>query len=840
MQTSTLGIFKGETIWRVGPYDQKTAERLKRNLSLLTCPDNAQGIENDPLPYTIEPILFSKQASSHPELMPESIVRDIFDVKNIHNSGSKFLNHSIEDFILDLVLPIPMAGCLTLLALQNFHREKEMFTVSRNHKEHCIVLTGSCSDGLSLPEVTHIKRKNKVTEGPDEDKIYIFTSLIVDSENRRAFCSLDTSKSPPGYTRLIFNKGWLEKKPSKYPRERIEETFIKRNYPGFLSTDESDVVVRRKLVNILRKYLKDEIRSREKERLFLRRTPFADSTPSVHFSCHGPAVTCELERSDFMKVTISRDNVVALPCPRWPHEASEWIHRDRVWPPKALVRFVVKGGCHIVPKGDKHHKDVHDFLISFSHCEKLIALSLSIKQKRCYMLFKFLFKYSINRINRGLTTYHCKTIFFRLCEKIHEDQWSEIHPFGFLMRLLNQMENCLRIGYLPMYFIPKRNMIHFMTKRTREVVLSDIQKVIENPVGIFLELTEKHRFCWLSQDISAACLFTPLLVNQNLSKSLAQETLLTYISTLLDKGEVSFVLSLLCGTEICDDPPSTETAIYYVEKAAESDGGRRCIRVQALLATLYHQHACSISFGSLNGRKLMVKSLGIFVNILREENCSAWVVGEYYNLLFNLQCYDKIMNHFTTLVRRDCNPTAIDFFKSGIYTVVDYHNRSTAEKAIQVSPEFIVPSILYVSYKAITACICFMGQYKLPKEDIEAIFKFNEKLMKKLQLWLSEKERLYPEYTDEYAHIILGLGYKHLDDIENYKNEFCAAEDFSVPLRKKGNSFVYFEPVTVRIHHSFKSYRYSPYTRKSKRKKSRVPALDFRFRDFLVHEYTHY
>ncbi|XP_045194568.2 uncharacterized protein LOC123550197 [Mercenaria mercenaria] len=837
----SISYSEASTVWAVGKGTRKVEEGVKYNLSLLSGPGKQDGQLTEPLPYTIEPLPYSMQSCAHFELMSGSIARDVFGGEETKDPDKEVLQHSKEDFILDLLLPVPMAGCLTLLALQNYNRERKMYNVSRKFLEHYSVLTGSSSDGLCLPEVTHMNRKVNVTEGPDEDKIYIFSSLIVDSENKRAFSSLDTSRSPPGYTKLVFNLDWLEKRPSKYPRERVEEKLIKDNYPAFIDPGKSKIVVRSKLVNILRKYLRQEIHSSDRERLFARRATNVDSTANIKFSYHGPAVTCEIERSDFLKVTISKDYVVALPCPRWPQEAAEWVHRDRIWPPKALVRHVVKIGCHIVPKGDKFNKDPHDFLISFSHCEKLLALSLSIKQKRCYMLFKFLFKYSINRIHRGLTTYHCKTIFFRLCEEVHEDHWSETQPFDFLMRLLLEMETCLENGLMPQYFIPQRNMIHFMTEQTRNAVLKDIQKVKENPVGIFLELTEKHRFCWLSKDVSAASIFIPLLLKPHLPRSIAQQKLLEYVAALLDKGEVGVVLSLLCGIEICDEPPSTETSIYFVEKVVETENGSKCQNLKALLATLYHQFALEIKHDESESRKeLMDKSIGIFEEIIQEGNCHAWIISEYYNLLFNLESFGKIINHFAKLIRKDYVCTAWHFFKGGIYTNVDFHNRATVEGSIQVAPEFIVPAFLYVSYKAVSASMSYIRYSSLADIEIEMILTFVKKLMKKLQLWLRDKERVYPEFIDEYAHITLGLGYKHLDDIENYKQHFRAAENFCIPLRQINTDLIYNEPVTVRIHHRLKSPRYRPYKRQSKHARPNIPDLAFRFRDFKLNEYAHY
>ncbi|KAL4226950.1 hypothetical protein ACF0H5_014927 [Mactra antiquata] len=112
---------------------------------------------------------------------------------------------------------------------------------------------------------------------------------------------------------------------------------------------------------------------------------------------------------------------------------------------------------------------------SFSQCEKVhvLALNKNICQKRCYMLLKYLFKYSINKAKEGLSTYHCKRVFLCLCENALPEQWTTSNVLECLSWLLSDLEQYLKNGWLPQYFIPKMNLKSAFSQKTIDSIVQD-------------------------------------------------------------------------------------------------------------------------------------------------------------------------------------------------------------------------------------------------------------------------------------------------------------------------------------------------------------------------------
>lgn len=116
-----------------------------------------------------------------------------FDRKSINEDD-------VENFILNSVLPVSMAGATNHGSLNLLKEEEQMTRFSVRIHTNYEILTGSSAEGLCLPEVTVMKGSIKhkhFTYAADSDIKYVFTSLIVDNQNKRAFAFLDSSKSHP-------------------------------------------------------------------------------------------------------------------------------------------------------------------------------------------------------------------------------------------------------------------------------------------------------------------------------------------------------------------------------------------------------------------------------------------------------------------------------------------------------------------------------------------------------------------------------------------------------------------------------------------------------------------
>ncbi|XP_069104459.1 uncharacterized protein [Argopecten irradians] len=89
------------------------------------------------------------------------------------------------------------------------------------------------------------------------------------------------------------------------------------------------------------------------------------------------------------------DLVHCFPCYSWPKEAKEWITRTRMhgWPSQTLIDKIVKGGCHLVPVGDKCSEDTFlQWRISLAVAEKCLVHSFSYVQVKVYTLLKYFLK----------------------------------------------------------------------------------------------------------------------------------------------------------------------------------------------------------------------------------------------------------------------------------------------------------------------------------------------------------------------------------------------------------------------------------------------------------------
>ena len=155
----------------------------------------------------------------------------------------------------------------------------------------------------------------------------------------------------------------------------------------------------------------------------------------------------------------STDIVLALSCDGWPLSAKEWITRERNWPDEELVNKVAQGGFHIVPKSSSEG----DFRLSFSFAETTLIKHWSPLQHKVMRSFKAVVKchqsiWSSN-VKEIISTYHLKTIAFWHFEKTVQDSFTEETVVTHLVLLLQELAEALMKLELPMYFMPKVNLL---------------------------------------------------------------------------------------------------------------------------------------------------------------------------------------------------------------------------------------------------------------------------------------------------------------------------------------------------------------------------------------------
>ena len=150
---------------------------------------------------------------------------------------------------------------------------------------------------------------------------------------------------------------------------------------------------------------------------------------------------------------------MALSCDGWPLSANEWITRERSWPDEELVNKIAQGGFHIVPKSSPEG----DFRLSFSFAETTLIKHWSPLQHKIMRSFKAVVKchQSIwnSNVKEVISTYHLKTIAFWHFEKTAQDSFTEETVVTHLVLLLQELAEALMKLELPMYFMPKVNLL---------------------------------------------------------------------------------------------------------------------------------------------------------------------------------------------------------------------------------------------------------------------------------------------------------------------------------------------------------------------------------------------
>lgn len=155
----------------------------------------------------------------------------------------------------------------------------------------------------------------------------------------------------------------------------------------------------------------------------------------------------------------SCDFVLAIKCEGWPLCAQEWLSRSRCWPTQDIVKKIAKDNFHIVCKSSTEG----NFRLSFSNAELLLIENLSALQHKVYRAFKafvnhYKQKWSPN-IKKIFCSYHLKTIVLWYCEETHPTDWNEDSVVGHLLALVDKLITALKERNLPMYFMPKYNLL---------------------------------------------------------------------------------------------------------------------------------------------------------------------------------------------------------------------------------------------------------------------------------------------------------------------------------------------------------------------------------------------
>ena len=182
------------------------------------------------------------------------------------------------------------------------------------------------------------------------------------------------------------------------------------------------------------------------------------------------------------KIVASNDIILTIRCDGWPHCAWEWLLRDRLWPDKILVQRICQEGFHIVPKSSPEG----NFRLSFSNAETTLIENFTPLQHKVIRAFKAVIKYHqsnwSHNIKDIICTYHLKTIAFWHIEKTTQDSWTEDNVVSHLLSLIEEFAQALRKRNLPMYFLPKYNLLENVENVEEMKKISDKVAELSNDI----------------------------------------------------------------------------------------------------------------------------------------------------------------------------------------------------------------------------------------------------------------------------------------------------------------------------------------------------------------------
>jgi hypothetical protein len=185
-----------------------------------------------------------------------------------------------------------------------------------------------------------------------------------------------------------------------------------------------------------------------------------DEGPSLAVCCEPPGNWEEWSISKRGSLPVEEfDFVLAIKCNGWPLSAQEWLSRTRCWPNQDIIQKVIKDGFHVVLKSSSEG----NFRLSYSNAEVLLIENLSEMQYKTYRAFKSFVSHYKNELapngKKLIRSYYLKTIVLWYCEKSNQRDWTEERVVGHLLSLIDDLIIALKESNLPMYFMPKYNLM---------------------------------------------------------------------------------------------------------------------------------------------------------------------------------------------------------------------------------------------------------------------------------------------------------------------------------------------------------------------------------------------
>ena len=177
-----------------------------------------------------------------------------------------------------------------------------------------------------------------------------------------------------------------------------------------------------------------------------------------------------------------------------PDMYQEFANRPRQWPPAALISDLLKLPMLLVLVGHKLSPEFHlQARVSWSHLELKLIQELSVSIRQGYIAFKYVMKCCLkarrgqNEVDQGrnsVSSYHFKTSFLRHLEKTPPSMITS--PYRLFLDLLHDLDNYLKVGKLPHYFLPQCNLLETVEEGELCIAQQVIQEILSDPLNALL------------------------------------------------------------------------------------------------------------------------------------------------------------------------------------------------------------------------------------------------------------------------------------------------------------------------------------------------------------------
>ena len=165
------------------------------------------------------------------------------------------------------------------------------------------------------------------------------------------------------------------------------------------------------------------------------------------------------------------------------------------WPPVSLIRYILQLPMLLVlvgHKGSPESEFKQQARMSWSHLELKLIKELPESVRQGYIACKYVMKRFLEA-HRGqhaadgrsrVCSYHLKVVFLRFLEKRPPSQSTS--PFGLFSDLLHELDEYLKVGNLPHYFLAECNLLETVADDERGIARQVIAEILSNPLNSIL------------------------------------------------------------------------------------------------------------------------------------------------------------------------------------------------------------------------------------------------------------------------------------------------------------------------------------------------------------------